>query len=223
MVVDVPVVSIIDAVTGDLRRRVLAGELAPGAALGEVDVAETYGVARPTAKTAIENLVRDRLLERRAHKTARVVRLSPDDVRDIYRTRALIESEVVRRLAREKRVPDAARTANREIAALSAAAPRQVVDPDMRFHRSLVDAIGSARTSRMYDALASEVVFCMSQVQGASLLPTELIAAEHERLLDLIGAGDEDAAAELLAAHVGRARDRLASRLATPEASVDGE
>ncbi|HAN25490.1 MAG TPA: GntR family transcriptional regulator, partial [Microbacterium ginsengisoli] len=189
MVTRVAVVSVIDAVTDDLRTRVLSGELEPEAALAEVDVADTYEVARPTAKAAIENLVRERLLVRSAHKTARVVRLSPDDARDIYRTRAIIEAEALRALAQTRRVPDDARTANAEIAALADASPRDVVDPDMRFHRSLIDALGSERTSRVYASLASEVVFCMSQVQGASLLPTALIADEHERLLALIEAG----------------------------------
>jgi len=209
----IAVVSIIDAVTDDLRGRVLSGELEPGTPLVEVEIAEEYEVARPTAKAAIENLVRERLLERGAHKTARVVRLTPDDARDIYRTRQIVESEVLRTLARERRVPEAARAANREIAALVDASPREIVEPDMRFHRSLVDALGSERTSRLYGALASEVVFCMSQVQGAALLPTQIIAAEHDRLLELIEAGDADAAADLLAAHIGRARERLAERL----------
>lgn len=209
----IAVVSIIDAVTDDLRGRVLSGELEPGTPLVEVEIAEEYEVARPTAKAAIENLVRERLLERSAHKTARVVRLTPDDARDIYRTRQVVESEVLRTLARERRVPDAARAANREIAALVDASPREIVEPDMRFHRSLIDALGSERTSRLYGALASEVVFCMSQVQGAALLPTQTIAAEHDRLLELIEAGDADAAADLLAAHIGRARERLAQRL----------
>ncbi|WP_308211163.1 MULTISPECIES: GntR family transcriptional regulator [unclassified Microbacterium] len=223
LVARIAVVSVIDAVTEELRRRVLSGELAPDTTLGEVEIAETYAVARPTAKAAIENLVRERLLERRAHKTARVVRLTPDDARDIYRTRAIIEAEVLRILATEKRVPDAARSANREIAALVDASPLEIVDPDMRFHRSLVDALSSVRTSGVYESLASEVVFCMSQVQGASLLPTELIAGEHERMLELIEAGDGDAAAALLELHLGRARERLAARLggvAGPEASA---
>lgn len=219
----IAIISVIDAVADDLRRRVLSGELAPETSLGEVEVAETYDVARPTAKAAIENLVRERLLERRAHKTARVVRLTPDDARDIYRTRAVIEAEVLRILAAEKRVPDAARAANGEIAALVDASPSEIVEPDMRFHRSLVDSLSSVRTSGIYDSLASEVVFCMSQVQGASLLPTELIAGEHERMLELIEAGDGDAAAQLLEIHLGRARERLAERLggvAGPEASA---
>ncbi|KJL38326.1 transcriptional regulator NanR [Microbacterium ginsengisoli] len=213
MVTRVAVVSVIDAVTDDLRTRVLSGELEPEAALAEVDVADTYEVARPTAKAAIENLVRERLLVRSAHKTARVVRLSSDDARDIYRTRAIIEAEALRALAQTRRVPDDARAANAEIAALDDASPRDVVDPDMRFHRSLIDALGSERTSRVYASLASEVVFCMSQVQGASLLPTALIADEHERLLALIEAGDGDAAAALLREHLARARERLVERL----------
>ncbi len=216
-------VSIIEAVTEDLRRRVLGGQLEPSTALAEADVAETYDVARPTAKMAIENLVRENLLQRSAHKTARVVRLSPDDARDIYLSREVVEAEVLRRLARKRLAPERARKANAEIAMLIDTSPGEVVEPDMRFHTALIDAIGSPRLSRTYGSLASEVVFCMSQVQGASLLPTELIAAEHERILELIEAGDEDGAAALLAIHIGRARERLAERLggvAGPEAFV---
>lgn len=217
------VVSIIDAVTDALRTRVLSGGLEPGTPLAEVEVADEYEVARPTAKAAIENLVRERLLVRSAHKTARVVRLTPDDARDIYRTREIVEAEVLRTLALSRTVPDGARTANDEIAALADASPRDIVEPDMRFHRSLIDALGSERTSRLYDSLASEVVFCMSQVQGASLLPTAVIVDEHARLMELIAAGEGTAAADLLSTHLGRARERLAERLggvAGPEASA---
>lgn len=211
--VAVGVVSIIDAVAADLRSRVLAGDLEPGRALAEVEVASMYEVARPTAKAAIENLVRERLLYRNAHKTARVVRLTPDDARDIYRSRALIEAEALRQLAQSRTVPQAAREANTEIASLNSASPRDIVAPDMRFHASLIDALGSERTSRMYSMLASEVVLCMSQVQDASLLSVDLIVAEHEQLLRFVEAGDADSAARLLAEHLGRARERLVGRL----------
>lgn len=219
----VGVVSVVEAVAGDLRRTVLAGELAPGEPLGEVDVAERYEVARPTAKAAIETLVSERLLVRGPHKTARVVRLTPEDARDIYLSRQLIEAEAVRLLARRRTVPPAAREANARIAALAQASPREVVDPDMLFHASLVDAVGSARTSGLYRSLVSEVVLCMSQIQGASLLATDVIAAEHARLLELVEAGDEDAAAALVAEHIGRARELLVERLGGepgPEASA---
>lgn len=205
------VVSIVDAVINDLRRRVLTGELGADAALTEADVAETYDIARTTAKAAIESLVSERLLVRKAHKTARVVTLTADDVHDIYRSRLLIESPVLRQLASVAEVPEAARVAHAELIALANAEPRDLVEPDMRFHRALVDAFGSERTSRAYAALASEVMLCMSHVQGASLLSNELIISEHGEILEHLAAGDGEAAAQVLSMHLQRAADRLAS------------
>lgn len=205
------VVSVVDAVIADLRRRMFSGDLLPGAPLTEATVAATYDVARTTAKAAIESLVGERLLVRNAHKTARVVTLDADDVRDVYRTRALIEGQVVRTLADQKRVPDAARRALEEMHALADADPERIVAPDMRFHRALVDALGSARTSRAYEALASEVVLCMSHVQGAALLPTADIVSEHEEILRRIVDGDTGGAAAAVQDHLDRASDRLAA------------
>jgi DNA-binding GntR family transcriptional regulator len=209
------VVSVVDAVVADVRARMLDGSLPAGAPLTEADVAETYDVARTTAKAAIESLVSERLLVRNAHKTARVVVLTADDARDVYRTRALIETQVLRQLAAHRQVPPEAQRAHEELVALAGGSPTDLVAPDMRFHRALVDALGSERTSRAYAALTSEVMLCMSRVQGASLLPSELIVDEHSRILNHITAGDAEAAAAAVSAHLQRAADRLAGLLET--------
>lgn len=211
----VKVVSLVDAVADEIRKQVLSGDLEPGEPLSEADVASRYEVARPTAKAAIEQLVQARLLQRNAHKTARVINLKPNDVRDIYLGREVIESEVMRRLALTQKIPEQAVAANAEIAAFAEESPRDVVGPDMRFHRSLVDAVGSSRLSRAYMELSSEVVLCMSRVQGASLLPTSLIVAEHAEILELIKAGDADGAASAVSTHISRTSKLLAERLDT--------
>ena len=69
--------SIIDALTDDLRLRIFRGELVRGTRLTETDLAAGYDVARPTAKAAIEKLVAEGLLRRDAHKTARVPSMNP--------------------------------------------------------------------------------------------------------------------------------------------------
>lgn len=217
------VTSLVDAVVDDLRTLVVTGALAPGTPLTELDVATRYDVARASARAAIERLTAEKVLVRNNHKTARVVELGPDDVRDIYRTRTYLESEVLRRLADERRVPESAREANAEIAALWAQGSYAVVEPDMRFHTSLIDALGSTRTSAMYHSLAFEVKLCMGQLQGRQRLSPEIIVAEHARLLELIGAGDADGAARMLDEHLARARELLAASLggeAGPEAFV---
>lgn len=207
------VVSVVDAIADNLRDAILDGEMRPGTALTEVDIAGRFDVARPTAKAAIEKLVADRLLERPNHKTARVRRLGPDDVRDIYRTRATIESEVLRQLALARTVPAGTREANNLIRSLDDASAFAVVKPDMAFHTALIDGLASERTSGLYRTLASEVTLCMAQVQGHHLLDTKLIVAEHDGLLDLVAAGDGAKAAALLGIHLGRARERLVGAL----------
>jgi DNA-binding GntR family transcriptional regulator len=207
------VTSVVDAVVEDLKSQVLGGDLHPDTALTEVEVSTRYDVARSTAKAAIERLVADKVLVRKNHKTARVVRLGPEDVRDIYRTRAYLESEVLRRLAGKREVPVQARLANAEIDALWQQGTWDIVGPDMRFHTSLIDALGSARTSSVYGSLTFEVKLCMSQLQGSQRLSPEIIVAEHARLMEFIEAGDAARAAELLDEHLGRARELLAGAL----------
>lgn len=210
---NIVVTSVIDAVVEDLKALVLGRELEPGHALTESEVASRYDIARATAKAAIERLVSDKVLVRNNHKTARVVQLGPSDVRDIYRTRAYLESEVLRRLAERRVVPFDARIANAEIEALWSQGSYDIVDPDMRFHTALIDSLGSTRTSNVYGSLAFEVKLCMAQLQGSQQLSPAVIIAEHARILSHIEAGDADAAAGLLNEHLSRARELLASQL----------
>lgn len=213
MVRNIVVTSVIDAVVDDLKAQVLGHDLRPGTPLTEAEVAARYDVARATAKAAIERLVADKVLVRKNHKTARVVKLGPADVRDIYRTRAYLESEVLRRLAERREVPLEARVANAEIEALWRQGSWDSVDADMRFHTSLIDALGSARTSSVYGSLAFEVKLCMAQLQGSQRLSPEIIVAEHSRILDLIDAGDASGVAAMLDEHLARARELLAGAL----------
>jgi len=218
--------SIVDAISNDLRTRLFAGELTPGAPLTETEIATSYDVARPTAKAAIERQVAEGLLVRGVHKTARVVELGPAAVRDIYLARAYLESEVLRRLARTRTVPEAAAEANREIAAVGEGPAMEVVEPDMRFHLSIIDAVGNERTSKMYRSLVSEVRLCMTRVQSLQLLGTALIQAEHQKMLELIGNGEGEAAAFLLDEHLGRARELLVAAIggkAGPEADLPSD
>lgn len=223
MVRNIVVTSVIDAVVDDLKAQVLSSDLHPGDALTEAEVAARYDIARATAKAAIERLVAEKVLVRKNHKTARVVKLGPEDVRDIYRTRAYLESEVLRRLAERRQVPVEARVANAQIAALWQTDEWDIVEPDMRFHTSLIDALGSARTSSVYGSLAFEVKLCMAQLQGSQRLSPEIIVAEHAKLMELIEAGEAAAAAALLDEHLSRARELLAGALGGkpgPEASL---
>lgn len=207
------IIGVVDAVTGQLRARILSGEIRSGEPLTEAAVAQHYGVARPSAKAAIEQLVASGLLERTAHRTARVVGIDPATVRDVYRTRTRLESAALRELAETRSVPPAAVAANDELLAMAPGPDPATVDPDLRFHTALIDALDSERTGRMYRSVIDEVRLCMAQVQGRRLLDAAAIAAQHRDMLDAVAVGDADRAAALLHAHLGSAEERLVEAL----------
>ncbi|MBB5157267.1 GntR family transcriptional regulator [Saccharopolyspora phatthalungensis] len=208
--------SIIDALAEDLRTRIFRGELAGGTRLTETELATKYDVARPTAKAAIEKLVTEGLLRRDVHKTARIPHLDVGDIEDLYLSRACIEKEVARRLAPGRIVPEAARKAQADIVAAGDTWTIDIVEPDVRFHQSLVDAVGSSRTSRLYQVLMGEMRLCMAQIQSYGVTRASVISAEHQAILDQIEAADADAAARTVANHLERAcRDLTRSLRAT--------
>jgi len=202
--------SLVDAVTGALRERILTGEIPAGTLLTEQSVADQTGVARPTAKAALDRLTHAGLLRRGQSKTARVPLLDANDLRDLYFSRMFLERGVVQTLAIARLVPPAAVDA---LTRFQEAADRSsltgIVEADIDFHVALVDALDSPRVTRMYDAVIGEAHLCMAQVQEHRLLSAAIIAGEHGRIVEAIAEGDSDAAGVLLTDHLERARDRL--------------
>lgn len=212
-VVSLGVVGIVDAVTLRLRAQILAGDITAGTALTEAKVSDSFGVARPSAKAAIEQLVASGLLVRTAHRSARVVAIDAAMVRDVYRTRTRLESAALRELAQQRAVPSGAAEANAEILAMRPGPDPASVDPDLRFHTALIDGVSSERTSRMYRSVLDEVRLCMAQVQGRRLLDARVISTQHAEILEAVAAGDGEQAAALLAAHLASAEERLVEAL----------
>lgn len=206
-------VGVVDAVTAQLRLRILSGEMPAGAPVTEAAVSQSFSVARPSAKAAIEQLVATGLLVRTAHRSARVVDIDPATVRDVYRTRTRLESAALRELAATREVPQAAGEANAEILAMPPGPDQATVDPDLRFHTALIDALHSERTGRMYRSVLDEVRLCMAQVQGRRLLDAAAIAAQHEEILAAVASGESEHAARLLEEHLSSAEQRLVDAL----------
>lgn len=207
------VVGVVEAASRMLRDRILSGALAGGTPVTEAWASAEFGIARPTAKAAIEQLVMSGLLLRTAHRSARVAAIDAEMVRDVYRTRALLEAGALRTLAKEGVVPAAAVLANEEIAGMAPGPDPATVDPDIRFHTALIDGLTSARTSRMYRTLLDEARLCMAQVQDRRLLDAAAIAAQHRAILDAVRDHDGDLAARLLQDHLGSAEERLVDAL----------
>lgn len=220
MALQVQTLSIVDAVSQDLREKLFSGELVGDAQLTESDVATLYGVARPTAKAAIEKLVSEGLLSRGTHKTARVPSLGPDDVKDLYFSRILLESEVVRRVASKQTLPAGVADSHRDLLAVGSKSSLAVVEPVVEFHFALVRSLGSARINRIFDSLMSEMRLCMAQMQARKLLVPHCIADEHEAIIAAIAAGDVEGAVTAMVDHLNQAQHRLLPVLEAEKSAV---
>jgi len=203
-----------------LRDAILDRELAPGATVTETAVALRYGVARPTARLAIERLVGAGLLRRAPHQAARVPVLEAQDIADIFDSRALVEQAAIERLARAGSIPADALSAHRELLAIDDDAP--FVRIDATFHRGLVAGQPNARLARMHELLMGEIELCIAQVQAERVLTPAEIGAQHQAILDAVTAGDAERAGRLARDHIHGARDRLLAAAQAPTAPMRG-
>ena len=94
-----------ETVAQKLRADIIAQRDVPGSAITESAVALRFGVARPTARIAIDRLVADGILRREAHRAARVPELSYDDVLDLFDTRSIVETAAMAALAEAGAIP----------------------------------------------------------------------------------------------------------------------
>ena len=135
--------------------------------------------------------------------------LDPDDLIDVFRLRIALELEAVRLVIATGEVPEDAEASARELSGVGDDAPwRSVVEPDMRFHRAIIDAAGSPRLARAYSSVQSEILLCLVQLRPYYHRPAE-VAAEHEELIAAIRAGDPERAEDLFRTHLAEAADNL--------------
>lgn len=79
-----------------LRTEILLGELKPGARLRAEEIAVRYGVSHTPIREALRSLAADALVSLDPHAGAQVASVTLEDLRDVYRTRLLLEPEALR-------------------------------------------------------------------------------------------------------------------------------
>ena len=206
-----------DAIYSALRSAIISQDIAPGTSGTESAAALRFGVARPTAKTASQQLVADGLLRREMHQTARVPRLSRADIVDLYDSRAVVESAAIAALASGGTLPADALAAHRALlaAASDSAGGDEFATHDIAFHRALVAGQSSPRLARMHALLMGEIELCIGQVQANHLLTATEVGAQHQGILDAVTAGDAALAESLTRDHITGSRDRLLAHFDT--------
>ena len=195
-------VSTIDALAEALRHEVLSGAIAPGSQLREVELATTYRVGRYSLRAALQRLAHEGVVRHEPNRGVFVPELSSEDVVDLFLLRTALETEAVRLLVERGADVDAAATALAEMEALKGDERwDHVTEIDLRFHRSLIDALGSARMSRAFGAMQAELRLLLAQLQPQYDRPDK-VGEEHRLVFDAIAGGDPASAERSMRAHL---------------------
>jgi DNA-binding GntR family transcriptional regulator len=201
-------VSAVDALVKELRRQILAGELPPGTVLPEIELAQRFHVARPTVRSAVQELVDRGVLRREAGRSARVPVLGVDDVRDVYFARAAIELRAIEFTTTAQDLAALLEPVAEALAGMEEvpadAAWSEMAEADLAFHSALVRATGSERLVRMFEDVLEEVRLCLVQLEARYPQRDELVA-EHRGILEAIRAGDPDVARRQMLSHLDSA------------------
>jgi DNA-binding GntR family transcriptional regulator len=86
----------VEALHDELRRQILTGELAPGAVLSQVKLADAFGTGRTPLREALRMLQREGLVDAEYNRRVRVAELSTSELDQIYACRVVLEAMAVR-------------------------------------------------------------------------------------------------------------------------------
>jgi len=208
--------SLADAVADCLRGGILNGTYQPGERLVERTLSDRLGVSHIPVREALTKLEDEGLVVRLPRRGARVAELSPKSIAEVSSMRVLLEGFVVRRCCErwtQRLERDLTRLVDRMVSAAERGDAGAVLDLDHRFHERLWRQSDHSILIEIASHLRGRInSFLRATIQ--TLSPDELVAhaMNHRHLIQIIGAGDPDAAAEAMRAHIQSAADRIEDR-----------
>lgn len=193
-----------------LREQILSGELSPGQVLGEEQLGKQFGISRTPVREALVLLRSEGLVETPANRPASVRAFDPEDVREMYSIRAVLEGYACRLAATNltdeqfdllQRSCDRYRELGQRDDQL-----RELTDENFRFHSIIQEATDSGLLMSMIgQVLAVPIVY--QSYMTYSPANRETAWRDHVRVLEALRARDAELAETLMKDHVLWARD----------------
>ncbi len=195
-----------ELVVDAIERSILRGEIEAGQRLAERELAEQLGVSKTPVREALKELGRRGLVVSVPYRGAHVRAVDPEQARNIYSVRLLLEPEAVRLATREQTDETVAACHAALADAADAAEHGEVADISLanrRFHRSLYLPCPNNVLVEFLDAIQDRVaMISVSAWRRDATWSNE--ADEHAAILAAVTARDGEHASALLHAHIER-------------------
>jgi phosphonate utilization transcriptional regulator len=202
--------SLTSVVQQEIERRILQGELAPGAKLIEAALAEALGVSRGPVREAFRMLEEAGLVRQEKNRGVFVRSIPLDEAMEIFDLRAMMDEAVGRCLA-QAITPAQLREVRAMVEAMEKAVKAGDADSyhllNLDFHDKLVAFSGNRKLTSIYRRLINELsLFRRMNLVDAKLLP--ISAGEHRAIVKAIALGDAEAAGQAMRQHVMASKNR---------------
>lgn len=209
----------IAAIHGELRGRILAGQLGPGQVLSQVGLAEELGISRTPLREALRMLQEEGLVVAEHNRRMRVAGFDADELEAVYASRILLESLGVSVSAPRFTAEDLAGMTSLLAdmrGALEAGDLWAWEARHQRFHRLLFSRVPrqlAAGIQRSFER-GERYRVIYYRVRGGSPRTASLADAEHEAIRLACARADGELAARGLARHLARTALSLIAELA---------
>lgn len=207
-----------------LLEQLVTWQLQPGDILVEEDIAQKLGVSRTPVREAVKALVAEGFLRVIPRTGYMVLPLTPDDVREIYDMRLLLEGEAAARAAErvdEEDVQQIIQGLESNLKALEldnsrkTGPSRVTFEQNEQFHLAIARASGSGR---LFDAI-QRTLQDVKRI-GTYFEPQReqaFFARTHLDLLEVIRGGDAERAREAMRQHMRMGQSSFIQLLASRE------
>ena len=213
--------SLASAVRHELERRILAGEIPPGAKLTEAEVADDLKVSRGPVREAFRALEQAGLVRTEKNRGVFVRSLTHFEADEIYEVRAGLDA-LIGRLAAERCGPRQVQQLRELLRAMQRAGRSRNVDEyyplNLRFHDLLAQFTGNASLVATYRRLVNELHLYRRETLAHGPGSFAASTRDHEAVIDAVARGDAERAAQLLYRHALESRARLHQALDRPAA-----
>lgn len=207
-----------DRVCLQIVTAIVKGEIPPGHKISEPELARTYGISRGPLREAIRRLEGLRLIERKPHVGARVVKLSAHELIEIYHVREALEGMACRLAAQNM--------TDEEIEGLKALLDTHEKsveqkewssyfqkEGDLDFHYRIVQGSKNDKLNELLGADLYHLVRMYRYQFSVSSSRPKRALKEHRQIIDAIEARDPELAELLMRRHISAARRNIENKL----------
>jgi DNA-binding GntR family transcriptional regulator len=195
-----------------LREAITTGHLRANQPLPQDEIAAQLNVSHIPVREALRQLQSEGLVAYQPNRGAQVNALGPDEIREIYEIRAILETAAIRRAVSRLTGAELQRAGGILSAAEAPSDGAEWGSLDVDFHELIYRLDDRPRLRELINGLLRRVDRYWLML-GLMLTHREEFEREHRALLEAVAARDGDRAAELLGRHLVGAANRLVAEL----------